>query len=42
MPEYVESETKKSNKPCSGVKEELINCLMSTDCVQKVSCKLLL
>lgn len=37
MPENSdEEENQKYKRPCSGVKQDLIDCLMSTDCVQKV------
>lgn len=37
MPEYSEGVENKNKEPCFGVKQELIDCLMASDCVQKVS-----
>ncbi|XP_015926630.1 cytochrome c oxidase assembly factor 5 [Parasteatoda tepidariorum] len=35
MPVYdVDDVVKKDNKPCSGVKQDLIQCLKATDCVK--------
>lgn len=37
MPYYTEDEPEEKKEPCSGVKMELVECLLATDCVQKVN-----